>query len=66
MLYQKGYHQQWLNPDGWQQERYPVNDFYTLPIEEVFDADGNALHGQVKLPTGIVHIKVWMHLGRAA
>ena len=33
LLYQKGYHQQWLNPDGWQQERYPINDFYTLPVE---------------------------------
>jgi starch phosphorylase len=51
LLYQKGYHQQWLNPDGWQQERYAVNDFYTLPIEEVVDADGNGLHVQVKLPT---------------
>jgi starch phosphorylase len=59
LLYQKGYHQQWLNPDGWQQERYPVNDFYTLPIEEVFDANGAALMVQVKLPTGIVHVKVW-------
>ena len=65
LLYQKGYHQQWLNPDGWQQERYPVNDFYTLPIEEVFDANGNAVHVQVKLPSGVVHIKVWrINVGR--
>src|SRR3979411_2308301 len=35
LLYQKGYHQQFLNPDGWQLERYPVNDFYTLPIRPV-------------------------------
>jgi starch phosphorylase len=41
LLYQKGYHQQTLNPDGWQQERYPINDFYTLPVEQVFDAHGN-------------------------
>lgn len=59
LLYQKGYHQQWLNPDGWQQERYPINDFYTLPIEEVSDASGNALMVQVQLPSGVVHIKVW-------
>ncbi len=65
LLYQKGYHQQWLNPDGWQQERYPINDFYTLPVEEVHDADGNALLVQVKLPSGVVHIKVWMiNVGR--
>ena len=27
LLYQKGYFRQYLSPDGWQQERYPVNDF---------------------------------------
>ena len=32
LLYQQGYFRQVLNPDGWQQERYPINDFYTLPI----------------------------------
>ena len=31
LLYQQGYFRQFLNPDGWQQERYPINDFYTLP-----------------------------------
>ena len=35
LLYQKGYYQQTLNPDGWQQERYPINDFYTLPVRPV-------------------------------
>src|SRR5580658_5850322 len=35
LLYQKGYLQQALNPDGWQQERNPVNDFYTLPVRPV-------------------------------
>jgi glycogen phosphorylase len=59
LAYQKGYHQQWLNPDGWQQERYPINDFYTLPIEEVFDGNNTPLMVEVRLPTGVVHIKVW-------
>lgn len=59
LLYQKGYHQQTLNPDGWQQERYPVNDFYTLPIEEVCDENGGELKVSVKLPGGVVWIKVW-------
>ena len=31
LLYQQGYFRQYLNQDGWQQERYPTNDFYTLP-----------------------------------
>jgi starch phosphorylase len=67
LLYQKGYHQQALNPDGWQQERYPVNDFYTLPVVPVKDAAGNDLLISVKLPTGPVLVKVWqMHIGRRA
>jgi glycogen phosphorylase len=59
LLYQKGYLEQSLNPDGWQIERYPVNDFYTLPVVPVLDEDGNELHVSVKLPTGQVHIKIW-------
>ncbi len=65
LLYQTGYLQQYLNPDGWQQERYPVNDFYTLPIAPVMNAAGGELKVQVQLPTGVVWIKVWsMDVGR--
>ena len=35
LLYQRGYLQQSLDPDGWQQERTPVNDFYSLPVTPV-------------------------------
>src|SRR5271155_495306 len=75
LLYQKGYLQQSLNPDGWQQERNPVNDFYTLPVRPVRqppesaagDPAGNAagkdagkdLIVSVQMPGGLVHIKVW-------
>ena len=38
LLYQKGYLRQYLNPDGWQQERYPINDFYNLPVRQASDA----------------------------
>ena len=65
LLYQKGYLQQSLNPDGWQQERNPVNDFYTLPVRPVRDDQGQDLMVQVKLPTGTVFIKVWcINVGR--
>ena len=43
LLYQQGYFRQLLNPDGWQQERYPINDFYTLPLTPVKDAEGQDL-----------------------
>jgi glycogen phosphorylase len=59
LLYQKGYLQQALNPDGWQQERNPVNDFYTLPVRPMSDADGSEMTVQVKLPSGVVVIKIW-------
>src|SRR5271155_1872205 len=75
LLYQKGYLRQSLNPDGWQQERNPVNDFYTLPVRPVRqppesaagDPAGNAagkdagkdLIVSVQMPGGLVHIKVW-------
>jgi starch phosphorylase len=62
MLYQKGYLKQSLNPDGWQIEHYPVNDFYTLPVTPVLDSSGNELRVHVTLPTGTVAIKVWLQL----
>jgi starch phosphorylase len=65
LLYQKGYLQQALNPDGWPQERNPVNDFYTLPVRPVQNEQGQDLMVHVKLPTGKVFIKVWcMDVGR--
>jgi glycogen phosphorylase len=65
LLYQQGYFRQFLNPDGWQQERYPINDFYTLPLTPVKDAEGHDLKVTVKLPTGNVFIQVWkLEVGR--
>jgi starch phosphorylase len=65
LLYQKGFLQQSLNPDGWQQERNPVNDFYTLPVRPVQGPDGRDLTVEVSLPSGKVLIKIWcMDVGR--
>jgi len=67
LLYQQGYFRQLLNPDGWQQERYPMNDFYTLPLTTVKDAEGQDLKVTVRLPTGDVRIQVWkLDVGRIA
>lgn len=59
LLYQTGYFQQHLNPDGWQVERYPTNDFYTWPVQPALDANGNEVHVELRLPQGVVKIKVW-------
>src|SRR5512138_2107719 len=59
LLYQKGYLDQFLNQDGWQQERYPVNDFYTLPLSLATDAGGAELKIRVRLPRAQVVARVW-------
>src|ERR1043166_1078076 len=59
LLYQKGYFQQALDPDGWQQERTPVNDFYSLPVIPVWRADGSEMHVHVTLGATDVFLKVW-------
>ena len=67
LLYQTGYLEQHLSPDGWQTERYPVNDFYNWPVEPVRDESGNEIRVQVKMPRGTVHVKVWrMRVGRVS
>ncbi len=65
LLYQQGYFRQYLNPDGWQQERYLENDFYTLPIKPIRDASGRDMRVTVDLPAGPLAIQVWaMEVGR--
>jgi glycogen phosphorylase len=65
LLYQKGYLTQVLNPDGWQSEKNPVNDFYTLPVRPCKTADGGDVVVHVDLPTGRVFVKVWwIEVGR--
>ena len=59
LLYQRGYFQQYLNPDGWQQERAPLHDFYTLPVRPCVGDFDEEVIVNVTLPTGEVFIKVW-------
>jgi starch phosphorylase len=65
LLYQGGYFRQYLNPDGWQQERYPTNDFFSLPVQPVRDSAGQTMKVSVKLPAGQVWIQIWrIQVGR--
>lgn len=59
LLYQRGYFQQYLNPDGWQQERTPLNDFYTLPVRPCSGNFDEEVIISITLPTGEVFIKLW-------
>jgi hypothetical protein len=65
LLYQRGYFRQSLDPNGWQQERTPVNDFYSLPITPVTRPDGSELIVDVLAGDTTVYLKVWrIDLGR--
>ncbi|MBI4829309.1 MAG: alpha-glucan family phosphorylase [Nitrospinae bacterium] len=59
LLYQQGYFQQYLNPDGWQQEFYPDNDFYNMSVFPERDEKGNEIKIKVEYPGRIVTAKVW-------
>ncbi len=59
LLYQQGYFQQYLNADGWQQERYPFNDFYNLPIRLETDDSGNPILAEIQFPGRMVYCRIW-------
>ncbi len=59
LLYREGYFRQYLNSDGWQQERYPENDFYHMPLTLKKDKDGNELLISVQYDDGPVTARIW-------
>jgi glycogen phosphorylase len=59
LLYQNGYFSQSIDPDGWQKERTPVNDFYSLPVTPVQRGDGSEMLVSVMLAGTQVFLKVW-------
>ncbi|CEK19486.1 alpha-glucan family phosphorylase [Chthonomonas calidirosea] len=59
LLYQQGYFKQTLSPDGWQQETYPENDFYSMPLQAVLNEKGEPLKVCLELPGRQVSIRVW-------
>ncbi len=65
ILYQKGYFRQYLNSEGWQQERYPVNDFSTLPVRPFHDATGRPVRIAVEIADETVIVRPWkVEVGR--
>src|SRR5438046_470156 len=50
LMYREGYFRQYLNVDGWQQERYPENDFFTLPLILETSLTGEPIVVTVPLP----------------
>lgn len=66
LLYQKGYFRQVLNLDGWQQELYPDNDWYNMPVHLEYGADGKPLTVSIEMASEAVVARVWrVQVGRA-
>ncbi len=64
-MYREGYFRQYLNIDGWQQERYPENDFFNLPLILERTADGKPVMVSAPLPGREVKLRVWrIQVGR--
>jgi glycogen phosphorylase len=59
LLYREGYFRQYLNADGWQQELYPRNDFYNMPIQQVRDEKDAPVVVEVEYPGRLVKAWVW-------
>lgn len=59
LLYRLGYFNQYLNSDGWQQERYSVNDYSNMPAERVLDAGGTPITIMVPMDGERVLAAIW-------
>lgn len=59
LLYKEGYFQQYLTSDGWQQERYDINDFYNLPLTQMLDEQKQPLKLALDFPGRKVYFQVW-------
>jgi len=65
LLYRQGYFRQYLNIEGWQQEFYPENDFYNLPLHLERDDSGAPLAVEADLAGRRVKVHVWrVQVGR--
>jgi glycogen phosphorylase len=65
LMYREGYFRQYLNVDGWQQERYPENDFFNLPVNAENRPDGSPLLVNIPFPGRDVWARIWrIQVGR--
>jgi starch phosphorylase len=65
LCYQQGYYRQYLSSDGWQQELYPDNDFYNMPLSLVRDEEGREVTVEVSILQRRVEARVWkIQIGR--
>jgi glycogen phosphorylase len=67
LLYRQGYFKQYLNADGFQQESYPENDWYNMPVEQCCDAEGTPILISVQLAGKLIYAAIWeVRVGRSS
>lgn len=59
LLFREGYFRQFLDHNGWQQETYPVNDVFELPVQLVKDSSGFDIKIEIQGPQGMIRACVW-------
>ncbi len=59
LLYRQGYFRQYLNADGFQQESYPENDWYNMPVRLCLDEKGEAVKISVDMCDAEVQAQIW-------
>jgi len=65
LCYKEGYFQQYLNNDGWQQEKYDLTDFYNQPMELVEGENGEPIKIWLDFPNRKVAFQIWtIQVGR--
>lgn len=65
LLYRQGYFRQYLNNEGWQQEIYPENDFYNLPLTLERDQLGRPLEIELEFGPRQFKVHIWrVQVGR--
>lgn len=67
LLYQQGYFRQHLTQNGWQNELYLYNDFYSMPLVLQRDSNGLPVIISVDLPLGKAYAQIWkLQIGRVS
>ncbi|GAB4263864.1 MAG: glycosyltransferase family 1 protein [Deferrisomatales bacterium] len=65
LLYRQGYFHQYLTHDGWQQEFYPENDFYNMPLKPVREDSGAPVRVELAVQGRPIWVQGWkVQVGR--
>jgi starch phosphorylase len=67
LLYRQGYFRQYLNADGFQQESYPENDWYNMPVELKMGKEGSPIKITVDMAGRQAVAQIWeVKVGRSS